>query len=60
MTIEGIKCEVEILDIAGQDDYQTVLDTWIQNGNCYLLVYSIDDSERKINKAINIKNNWIF
>ena len=57
MTIEGIKCEVEILDIAGQDDYQTVLDTRIQNGNCYLLVYSIDDSERKINKAINIKNN---
>ena len=26
MTIEGIKCEVEILDIAGQDDYQEVLD----------------------------------
>ena len=45
MTIEGIKCEVEILDTAGQDDYQTMLDTWIENGNCYLLVYSIDDSE---------------
>ena len=43
--IDDIQCQLEILDTAGQDDYQTMLDTWIENGNCYLLVYSIDDSE---------------
>ena len=48
MTIEGIKCEVEILDTAGQDDYQTMLDTWIENGNCYLLVYSKDEMILKV------------
>ena len=41
--IDDKKCELELLDTAGQDDYQTMLDTWIQFGNCYLLVYSIDD-----------------
>ena len=45
ITIDDIKCELEILDTAGQDDYQTMLDTWIEFGNCYLLVYSIDDVE---------------
>ena len=43
LTIEDKKCDLEILDTAGQDDYQTMMDTWIEFGNCYLLVYSIDD-----------------
>ena len=45
MTIDDKKCDLEILDTAGQDDYQTMLDTWIEFGNCFLLVYSIDDLE---------------
>ena len=45
LTIDGKKCDLEILDTAGQDDYQTMLDTWIEFGDCYLLVYSIDDME---------------
>ena len=45
MTIEGIKCEVEILDTAGQDDYQTMLDTWINSADGFILVYSIDNKE---------------
>ena len=66
MTVEDIKCELEILDTAGQDDYQTMLDTWIEFGNCYLLVYSIDDIESfkqlkiKYDRICQIKNKEIF
>ena len=44
-TINDTQCELEILDTAGQDDYQTMLDTWIEFGNCFLLVYSIEDAD---------------
>ena len=63
LTIEDIKCNLEILDTAGQDDYQTMLDTWIEFGNCFLLVYSIDDLESykslktKLDRISQIKNN---
>ncbi len=35
----------EILDTAGQDDYQTMLDSWIASADGFILVYSIDDKE---------------
>jgi small GTP-binding protein len=43
--IDGINCQLEILDTAGQDDYQTMLDTWINSSDGFLLVYSIDNKE---------------
>ena len=64
--IDDINCQLEILDTAGQDDYQTMLDTWIEFGNCYLLVYSIDDLEsfnslkKKYERICQIKNNENF
>ena len=66
MTIDETKCELEILDTAGQDDYQTMMDTWIEFGNCYLLVYSIDDIESlnfiklKYERICQIKNKKNF
>ena len=45
VNVDGFNCELEILDTAGQDDYQTMLDTWIDFGNCFLLVYAIDDDD---------------
>ena len=63
LTIDDIKCDLEVLDTAGQDDYQTMLDTWIEFGNCFLLVYSIDDLESykslktKLDRISQIKNN---
>ena len=66
LTIEDINCELEILDTAGQEDYQTMFDSWIESGNCYLLVYSIDDEESfnqvkvKYEKICKIKNNEQF
>jgi small GTP-binding protein len=43
--IDGHSCEIEILDTAGQDDYQTMIDTWINFGEAFLLVFSITDRE---------------
>ena len=54
ITVDDTKCDLEILDTAGQDDYQTMLDTWIDHGNCYLLVYAIDDSD----SFTQIKNKY--
>jgi len=45
LTIEGIACRLEILDTAGQDDYQSMLDSWISYADGFLLIYSIDDKE---------------
>ena len=45
MNIDGFNCHIEILDTAGQDDYQSMLETWINFGSGFLLVYSIDDME---------------
>lgn len=33
------------MDTAGQDDYQTMLDSWITYADGFLLIYSIDDKE---------------
>ena len=66
VSINGISYELEILDTAGQDDYQTMLDTWIEYGNCFLLVYSIDDNDSfkqirfKYDRISKIKNNEKF
>ena len=43
--IDDIQCQLEILDTAGQDDYQTMLDTWINSCDGFILVYSIDNKE---------------
>ena len=66
VTVDDIECELEILDTAGQDDYQTMLDTWIEFGNCYLLVYAIDDLDsfkqikHKYDRICQVKNNEKF
>jgi GTPase SAR1 family protein len=36
---------IEILDTAGQEDYQSMLDTWINFAEGFLLVYAINDKE---------------
>ena len=43
--IDGIKCKLEILDTAGQDDYKNMIDTWIHLSDGFILVYSIDDKD---------------
>ena len=43
--IDGTLYEVEILDTAGEDDYQNMMDMWISFGEGFLLVFAINDKE---------------
>ena len=38
---EGKPVEIELLDIAGEDDYQNMMDVWIEFGECIILVFSL-------------------
>ena len=63
VTIDEKNILLEILDTAGQDDYQSMIETWINFGSGFLLVYSIDDVEsfneakKKYEKLVSIKGN---
>ena len=41
--IDGKQYEIEILDTAGQDDYQNMMDMWINFGESFLLAFAIND-----------------
>ena len=43
--IDGIDCQLNITDTAGNADYQSMLDTWISNSEGFILVYSVEDKE---------------
>ena len=45
LNIEGTDYEVEILDTAGEEDYQNMMDMWISFGEGFLLVFAINDKE---------------
>ena len=45
MTVDGQEYEVEILDTAGEEDYQNMIDMWIGFGEGFLLVFAINDRE---------------
>ena len=44
-TIENQLYNIEILDTAGEDDYQNMMDMWISFGEGFLLVFAINDNE---------------
>ena len=43
--INNIKCTLEILDTAGEDDYQNMFDDWVNSSDGFVLVYSIDSRD---------------
>ena len=45
MTVDGQEYEVELLDTAGEEDYQNMIDMWIGFGEGFLFVYAINDKE---------------
>ena len=59
------KIQVEIIDTAGQEDYQNFFDTWVQSSEGFLLVFSLTDKntfnvvKNKYDKIINIKGKNI-
>jgi small GTP-binding protein len=45
MDIDGKAVTINILDTAGQDDYQGLIDMWIDSGDGFLLVFALNDRE---------------
>ena len=45
LKIDGNDYEVEILDTAGEEDYQNMIDMWISFGEGFLLVFALNDKE---------------
>lgn len=44
MTLENDQSvEIDILDTAGQEDYQGLLDSWVDFGGAFLLVFALND-----------------
>ena len=41
----GEERQFKILDTAGEDDYQTMIDEWIKAANGFLLMFAINDKE---------------
>ncbi|KAI9207501.1 ras-related protein R-Ras2-like protein [Polychytrium aggregatum] len=41
--VDGKPCQLEILDTAGQEEYISLRDQWIRDGDGYAIVYSIND-----------------
>ena len=44
-TIDKKLYNIEILDTAGEDDYQNMMDMWINFGEGFLLVFALNDRE---------------
>ena len=45
VNVDGIICEIEILDVAGEEDYQSLMANWISFGEAFMLVYAINNRE---------------
>ena len=43
--ISNYPCSIDILDTAGQDDYYTLIDNWINSSDGFILAFSITDRE---------------
>ena len=41
MSIDGQPCMLEVLDTAGQEDYTVLRDSWVRDGEGFVLVYDI-------------------
>lgn len=55
MQIDGQSCMLEVLDTAGQEEYVSLRDQWIRDGEGFVLVYSISSrsSFQRIKKFYN-------
>lgn len=45
ITIDNMQCNIQIEDTAGQDDYKSMFDKWVNENDGFILVYSIDNEE---------------
>jgi len=43
--IDDVRCQLDITDTAGQQEYSLMMDQWIRNGQGYLLVFDITNKQ---------------
>ena len=44
-TINGKEILLGLVDTAGEEDYQNMLDKWIEEGDSFMLIYAINDKQ---------------
>jgi len=63
--VDNTSCNIEILDTAGQEEYSTMLDQWIQGGEGYLLVFDVTREstyihlENLLNRIVTIRGGVV-
>ena len=59
--IDKLTYNIEILDTGGEKEYQNKMDTWINFGDGFLLIFAINDKENFncLNEK-RIRKFWIF
>ncbi|XP_022105296.1 circularly permutated Ras protein 1-like [Acanthaster planci] len=50
---DGKTCMLDILDTAGQEEYSSVRDMYARSGDCFIIVYAIDD-RKSFEEALRI------
>jgi small GTP-binding protein len=45
VNIDGQPALIEVLDTAGQEEYSSMQDQWMRDGQAFLLIYSITDEK---------------
>ncbi|KHJ48295.1 Ras family protein [Trichuris suis] len=45
LVLDGVECQIDILDTAGQEDYSAIRDNYYRSGEGFLCVFSITDLE---------------
>ncbi|KAL0248630.1 hypothetical protein GEMRC1_003864 [Eukaryota sp. GEM-RC1] len=53
--IDGTALRLEIMDTAGQDEYDSIREQYLVEGHGFLLVYSID-SQESFDKAVSLRD----
>ncbi|XP_033628507.1 circularly permutated Ras protein 1-like [Asterias rubens] len=54
---DGKTCMLDILDSAGQEEFSALREQYVRNGQCFIIVYAIDN-RKSFEEAINIYK-WI-
>ncbi|TPX32825.1 hypothetical protein SmJEL517_g04169 [Synchytrium microbalum] len=63
VVVDDVSCIVEVLDTAGQDEYVSLRDQWIRDGEGFLLVYSttlkssFEAVEKFRDQVVRVKDN---
>jgi len=62
-TVDGIPIKIDLLDTAGQEEYNSLHENWINEGDAFMVVYSVtetisyEEAESIYEKIMDIRDN---